>query len=42
MLILAAVFHALLVLTFTARILLRDDLSPPARLAWVIVLNVIP
>ena len=36
------VFHALLVLSFTARILLRDDLSPPGRLAWFIVLNVLP
>lgn len=34
--------HLLLVLTFTARILLRDDLSPTARLAWFIVLNVLP
>ncbi|KZL16696.1 cardiolipin synthase [Pseudovibrio sp. Ad26] len=36
------VFHVLLVLTFTIRILLRDDLSPPVRLAWFIVLNVLP
>ena len=34
--------HFLLVLTFTARILLRDDLSPPGRLAWFIVLNLLP
>lgn len=34
--------HALLVLTFTTRILLRDDLSPPGRLAWFIVLNLFP
>lgn len=34
--------HALLVLSFTIRILLRDDLSPPSRLAWFIVLNVLP
>jgi cardiolipin synthase len=34
--------HFLIVLTFTVRILLRDDLSPPARLAWFIVLNVLP
>lgn len=34
--------HALLVLAFTIRILLRDDLSPPGRLAWFIVLNVLP
>ena len=36
------VLHALLVLTFTLRILLRDDLSPPGRLAWFIVLNLLP
>ena len=36
------VLHALLVLTFTTRILLRDDLSPPGRLAWFIVLNLLP
>lgn len=36
------VLHGLLVLSFTARILLRDDLSPPARLAWFIVLNALP
>lgn len=36
------VLHAVLVLTFTVRILLRDDLSPPGRLAWFIVLNVLP
>lgn len=34
--------HALLVLSFTLRILLRDDLTPPSRLAWFIVLNVLP
>lgn len=34
--------HFLLVLTFTVRILLRDDLSPPGRLAWFILLNVLP
>lgn len=36
------VLHALLVLTFTTRILLRDDLSPPGRLAWFIVLILLP
>ncbi|MDO6824412.1 cardiolipin synthase [Marinobacter sp. 1_MG-2023] len=36
------VLHTLLVITFTVRILLRDDLSPPGRLAWFIVLNVLP
>ncbi|WNO61342.1 cardiolipin synthase [Rheinheimera sp. MMS21-TC3] len=40
--IIIVVLHFLLVLTFTTRILLRDDLSPPARLAWFIVLNALP
>lgn len=35
-------FHGFVVLLFTLRILLRDDLSPPARLAWFVVLNVVP
>ena len=34
--------HIVLVATFTTRILLRDDLSPPARLAWFVVLMVLP
>ncbi len=34
--------HLLIVIGFTIRILLRDDLSPPARLAWFIVLMVLP
>lgn len=34
--------HILIVVIFTARILLRDDLSPPARLAWFIVLVAVP
>lgn len=34
--------HAVLVLTLTIRILLRDDLSPPGRLAWFVVLNLLP
>lgn len=34
--------HALLVFSFTIRILLRDDLSPPGRLAWFIMLNIFP
>ncbi len=42
MLILLTTGHALLVVAFTIRILLRDDLSPPARLAWFIVINVVP
>lgn len=37
-----AVCHAILVLAFTARILLREDLSPPARAAWFIVLILLP
>lgn len=36
------ILHVVLVLVFTIRILLRDDLSPPARLAWFVVLNVLP
>lgn len=36
------ILHVLLVLSFSIRILLRDDLSPPARLAWFIVLLVLP
>lgn len=36
------ILHFLLVLSFTTRILLRDDLSPPGRLAWFIVLNLLP
>nr|WP_298379994.1 cardiolipin synthase [uncultured Halomonas sp.] len=36
------IFHALLVIGFTTRILLRDDLSPPARLAWFIILGLLP
>lgn len=36
------ILHALLVATFTVRILLRDDLSPPARLAWFIILILLP
>lgn len=39
---LLALGHIALVLTFTARILLRDDLSPPARLAWFIVVSGLP
>lgn len=34
--------HGFLVIVFTIRILLRDDLSPPARLAWFVVLNALP
>jgi len=34
--------HTLLVLLFTIRILFRDDLSPPGRLAWFVVLNLLP
>lgn len=34
--------HPLLVLAFTVRILLRDDLSPPGRLAWFIVVLLAP
>ncbi|MEQ8738774.1 MAG: cardiolipin synthase [Hoeflea sp.] len=34
--------HALIIIGFTFRIMLRDDLSPQARLAWFIVLIVLP
>ena len=34
--------HVMIVIGFTLRILLRDDLSPQARLAWFIVLAVLP
>lgn len=40
--VMLAIGHALLVITFTMRILIRDDLSPPARLAWFVVLNLVP
>ncbi|TNF17493.1 MAG: cardiolipin synthase [Rhodobacteraceae bacterium] len=36
------VLHAIAVVAFTIRILLRDDLSPPARLAWFITLILLP
>ena len=42
MLILLSTGHAFLVLAFTVRILLREDLTPPARLAWFIVINILP
>ena len=34
--------HTCLVILFTTRILLRDDLSPPGRLAWFVILNLLP
>ncbi len=34
--------HTLLVIAFTLRILVRGDLSPPARLAWFVVLTFVP
>jgi len=34
--------HLLIIIGFTFRILLRDDLSPQARLAWFVVLVVLP
>ncbi len=42
MLTLLAIGHLLMVLAFTLRILLREDLSPPARLAWFIVIILVP
>ena len=37
-----ALVHAFLVITFSVRILLRDDLSPAARLAWFMVMLLTP
>ncbi|WP_300059804.1 cardiolipin synthase [uncultured Roseobacter sp.] len=39
---LAVAAHVFVVIGFTTRILLRDDLSPPARMAWFVVLNLLP
>jgi len=36
------ILYAIVVIGFTFRILLRNDLSPPARLAWFVVLMVLP
>ncbi|MCX7568174.1 cardiolipin synthase [Sulfitobacter sp. F26169L] len=36
------ILHALVVVGFTLRILMRSNLSPPARLAWIVVLGVLP
>ncbi len=36
------ILHVLVVISFTLRILLREDLSPPARLAWFVVLTALP
>ncbi|MEV8466871.1 cardiolipin synthase [Fluviibacterium sp. DFM31] len=36
------IFHFCIVVAFTVRILLRDDLFPPARLAWFVVLILVP
>ena len=36
------VLHTLVVIAFTFRILMRNDLSPPARLAWFVVLMMLP
>ena len=37
-----AVLHATIVLVFSVRILLRDDLTPAARMAWLMVLFIAP
>ncbi|MEM8679723.1 MAG: cardiolipin synthase [Planctomycetota bacterium] len=34
--------HALLLIAVTIRVLWRDDMTPPARLAWFIVVTVLP
>ncbi len=39
---LAILSHAILVLTITLRILWRDNLTPPARLAWFIIVAIFP
>ncbi|MDX2412009.1 MAG: cardiolipin synthase [Woeseiaceae bacterium] len=36
------ILHTLLVIVFTIRILLRDDLTPPGRLAWFVIILVLP
>lgn len=36
------VLHVLIVVCFTVRILLRDDFSPPARMAWFTVVLILP
>ncbi|WP_120501840.1 cardiolipin synthase [Roseovarius sp. EL26] len=40
--IILVLLHLALVTAFMIRILLREDVSPPARLAWFIILNVLP
>lgn len=42
MLQVTAVLHTVLVLVFSVRVLLRDDLTPTARMAWLMVLFVAP
>ena len=37
-----SVLHALLLASVTARVLWRDDMSPPARLAWFIIVLALP
>jgi len=34
--------HIAIVVSFSVRILIREDISPPSRLAWFIVLLVLP
>ncbi|WP_281968457.1 cardiolipin synthase [Roseovarius nanhaiticus] len=38
----ALIAHIAVVVGFTIRLMLRNDLSPPARLAWIIVLILLP
>ncbi|MFD0859085.1 cardiolipin synthase [Roseovarius aquimarinus] len=38
----ALLLHIAVVAGMTVRLMLRDDLSPPARLAWIIVLVLLP
>ncbi len=38
----ALIAHIAVVVAMTVRLMLRDDLSPPARLAWIIVMILVP
>ena len=40
--LISLIVHALLLVTFTVRVLWRDDLSSSARLAWFIILMTLP
>ncbi len=40
--IIPAVLHLVLVLGFSIRVLLRDDMAPDARMAWIMVILLLP